>query len=118
MSEVQSIESSVVQKVTKVFDMIKKLPPKYRNIESRVLNEILQIRPERVTASGVIEIIDDDKPTKGKAAPTKKVPVVPNIQAAPSNHQRKGQKRKIPDCVPIKVSKVSLVFCGRFILFF
>lgn len=114
MSEVQSIESSVVQKVTKVFDMIKKLPPKYRNIESRVLNEILQIRPERVTASGVIEIIDDDKPTKGKAAPTKKVPVVPNIQAAPSlGNKRKGQKRKIPDCVPIKVSKVSLVFLWK-----
>lgn len=103
MSEVQSIESSVVQKVTKVFDMIKKLPPKYRNIESRVLNEILQIRPQRVTTSGVIEIIDDDKPTTGKAAPTK-------LKAAPSfGNKRKGQKRKVPDCVPIQVSKVSLV---------
>lgn len=75
MSEVQNIESSVVQKVTKLFDMIKKLPPKYRNIESRVLNETLQIRPQRVTASGVIEIIDDDKPTTGKVAATIKVAV-------------------------------------------
>ncbi|KAL1505768.1 hypothetical protein ABEB36_005254 [Hypothenemus hampei] len=60
VADIQRYEEEVVENMKKIFKMIKKLPSKYRNIESRILNETLQIRPKRLAVNEVIEIPDDE----------------------------------------------------------
>uniref|UniRef100_A0AAR5Q2H9 MGA conserved domain-containing protein n=2 Tax=Dendroctonus ponderosae TaxID=77166 RepID=A0AAR5Q2H9_DENPD len=59
-SKIQKLEKSVSDKIMRVFNLVKDLPAKERNIESKILNEILQIRPRRPASNEVIEIPDDD----------------------------------------------------------
>lgn len=78
--KIQKLETMVAEKIMKLFELVKNLPAKERNIESRILNEILSIRPRRPVSNEVIEIPDDEdnpslvKPTEVNVSQIIKVP--------------------------------------------
>ncbi|KAF7282446.1 hypothetical protein GWI33_002674 [Rhynchophorus ferrugineus] len=53
-------EDALSKKLLKSYEMIKNMPKKYRNIESRIISDILRIRPRKLNANEVVEINDDD----------------------------------------------------------
>lgn len=73
MAEIHSKENIAIANIKTLFEIMKKLPAKQRNIESQILNEILQIRPRRLGVNEVIEINDDDSTTTKRSESWNKV---------------------------------------------
>ncbi|XP_030762852.1 uncharacterized protein LOC115887501 [Sitophilus oryzae] len=60
--EITKQETKLAENVTYIRTLASDLPEKYRNIESCVLNDTLQIRPSTLNSNEVVEIIDDNEP--------------------------------------------------------
>lgn len=76
MAEIHSKENIAIANIKTLFEIMKNLPAKQRNIESQILNEILQIRPKRLGVNEIIEINDDDSTTTKRSESWNKVPIL------------------------------------------
>ncbi|XP_050297882.1 uncharacterized protein LOC126737163 isoform X2 [Anthonomus grandis grandis] len=97
-AQIHSKEAEVIANIKRVFVMIKDLPAHRRNIEARIVNDILKIRPHRLGSTETIVINDDDLSPSGSVSSTPVQPKNPRSLLrvfVPEREPRIDNKRKV-----------------------